>query len=205
MCLELTKLSKSFGAANILSDFSLRFPPSGTVALMGPSGCGKTTLLRLLLGLEQADSGEICNLPTKISMVFQEDRLLPEVSALGNLLAVFGKQQAPLAQSLLAAAGLSDAAHLLPRALSGGMRRRLSLIRALGFGGDLLLLDEPFAGLDDETRRAIYPLLEVPCNKAALTILITHDLDEAERLCDEIFFLDGAPLSIVSTQKRQAR
>ncbi|MCL2588053.1 MAG: ATP-binding cassette domain-containing protein [Oscillospiraceae bacterium] len=166
---------------------------------MSPSGSGKTTLTRIIAGLEKADSGcATCN-KKKISMVFQEDRLLPGVTALGNVMSVLGKgaEQKELAFSWLDKMGIKSASHLYPRELSGGMRRRLAIARAMAYGGDLMILDEPFAGLDDVTRQEIYPHIFDRDNKHRLHILVTHDRQEAETLADRLIVMRGPALEVV--------
>ncbi|MCL2588211.1 MAG: ATP-binding cassette domain-containing protein [Oscillospiraceae bacterium] len=200
--MQIKHLCKSFEGLVVLDRFSLTLPARGVVALMGPSGSGKTTLVHILAGLEPADSGQIVSDKQKLSMVFQEDRLLDGVSARGNILAVLerGRESEALANTWLARMGLEAAGHLLPRELSGGMRRRLALARAMAYGGDLMILDEPFAGLDEATRAEIYPyLFDRQEHPDRLTILVTHDREEAERLADQLIVMTGPPLSTETT------
>jgi len=179
----------------VLHDFTLELPDSGIVAFMGPSGYGKTTLLRLLAGLIEPDSGQVIADYKRLSYVFQEDRLLDGVTALGNILAVLDTKDEAFAMKWLENMGLEDSANLLPRELSGGMRRRLAIARAMAFGGDFILLDEPFAGLDDVTRERIYPhIFETTIPR--LTILVTHDRHEAEQIADRLIIMRGSPLTI---------
>ena len=187
-------LNKSFGDKKILENFSLELPDKGVVALMAPSGSGKTTLTRILIGLEKQDSGELMVTSDQISVVFQENRLLEGLTALENIKAVLKKNEDKLALLWLEKMGLKTAKDLLPRELSGGMQRRLAMARAMAYGGDLMILDEPFAGLDDDTRKNLYPrILE---EKDRLTLLITHDREEAEFLSDKLIIMDGPPLKI---------
>jgi len=195
ICFE--HVDKAFDDKIILRDFSLTLPKSGTVALMGTSGKGKTTLLRLIAGLIKADGGKITTEYERLTFVFQEDRLLGNVTAKGNIIAVLDPGQEALAQSWLERMGLRGEEHLLPAEMSGGMRRRLAIARAMAYGGDLVLLDEPFAGLDEATRTQIYP--HIFCRDPnRLTILVTHDKQEAERLADRVIVLEGSPLRIVA-------
>jgi NitT/TauT family transport system ATP-binding protein len=194
--ISFDNVSKAFGENIVLKDFSLLFPPRGIVSIMGPSGFGKTTLFRLLAGLEKPDSGTVTAQYSKLSMVFQEDRLLSGVSSLGNINAVLDKKDDDLAMMWLRRMGLSDCTDLLPNELSGGMRRRLSIARAMAFGGDFILLDEPFAGLDDETRERIYPYIFNKDEPNRLTIVITHDRQEAQFIADRLITMTGPPLTI---------
>ncbi len=173
--ISIRNLSKSFGGHRVLSGFSAEIPLCGVTALRGVSGAGKTTLFRLLLGLERPDAGEIRGMEgRKPAVVFQEDRLLPWADALAN--ASLGSDTVSAGQ-MLERLGLGGSLHLLPRELSGGMRRRVAIARALAYDGDILFLDEPFTGLDDENKRtAVEALL-----RARVPILvITHDDAEAK-------------------------
>ena len=197
MNIRFEHVDKAFSDKIVLRDFTLALPQRGTVALMGPSGYGKTTLLRLLAGLEKPDSGKVVAEYERLSVVFQEDRLLGGVTAKGNVLAVLNRDQESLAQTWLDRMGLGSEGHLFPGEMSGGMRRRLAIARAMAYGGDLMLLDEPFAGLDVATRERIYPHIFQE-NPERLTILVTHDKQEAERLADRLVVLEGMPLRIAA-------
>ena len=194
--IRITDLSKSFGGRPILDGLSLTLPDRGIVALRGPSGCGKTTLFRLIAGLEAPDAGRIEGVYGKrISIVFQEDRLLPWRTARENIALVSPDRGDidPLLESL----GLAGEGDKLPHELSGGMRRRIAVGRALHHAGDLYLLDEPFGGLDPDTKeRIMAPFLEL--GQEHLILLITHDEGEAERLADHILTVDGPPLHLLS-------
>lgn len=200
MALSLESLSKHYGDKSVLRDFSFNFPSQGVVAVMGPSGCGKTTLLRLIAGLEQPDSGEV-HLPkdTKLSMVFQEDRLLDTLTARENILVVMAghtPQNRARADYCLDRCGLLPEADRYPGQLSGGMRRRVALARAVAYGGNLLLLDEPFKGLDRALKQQVMDFVLEGGDHAALTLLVTHDREEAER-ADHVLQLVGPPLKII--------
>ena len=177
--LKIINASKQYGEHVVLSQFSAELPLAGVTVLRGPSGAGKTTLFRLLLGLEQPDAGEITGMHgKKPAVVFQEDRLLPWATALENVSLVSDTARAEAALSRL---GLCDNLCQLPRELSGGMRRRVALARALAYGGDLLFLDEPFTGLDEENKRiAARAILD----EQVPVFVITHDDLEAELFGD---------------------
>ncbi|MCE5188890.1 MAG: ATP-binding cassette domain-containing protein [Eubacteriales bacterium] len=175
--LQIRRLYKAYGGHVVFHDFSADIPLEGITVLRGASGAGKTTLFRLLLGLEQPDSGEISGMSgRKPAVVFQEDRLLPWRNALKNVSIVSSEKAAERALERL---GLGDSLHLLPRELSGGMRRRVALARALAYGGDILFLDEPFTGLDEENKRAA--AREILDSKLP-ALVITHEEDEARLL-----------------------
>lgn len=171
--LTVQHLTKSFDGVPVLTDFSCSFPETGIVRIIGPSGYGKTTLLRCIAGLEKPDGGEISGVPERIAYCFQEDRLLPWRTALGNLEAVLGRRRRDEARSWLARVGLAGAEEKYPNELSGGMRSRVAFARALAFDAPLLLLDEPFHALDSETRAKMEALLEEE-TKGRLVLLVTH-------------------------------
>lgn len=177
--IRIQNIHKSFGGNTVLSGVTAEIPLHGATVLRGVSGVGKTTLFRIMLGLEKPDAGEIFGLQgRKPAVVFQEDRLLPWASALEN--AALGSDTAR-AESALRTLGLADHLALLPRELSGGMKRRVAIARALAYQGDILFLDEPFTGLDEENKRiAANALLQarVPI------VVITHDNAEAELFGD---------------------
>lgn len=181
----INNISKSFGEKAVLSNFSESIPLGQTTVIMGESGCGKTTLINIIMGLEKADSGEILGVPDKISAVFQEDCLCEDFSAISNIKAVTGKKISKEdISSALQALGLSSNDLRIPvRELSGGMKRRVAIARALLAESDILIMDEPFKGLDFETRSAVikFILNSIDQNKKTL-IVITHSPKEAELL-----------------------
>lgn len=183
--ITLRNVSKCFGDKIALENFSAVFPAGETSVLMGVSGGGKTTLLRLILGLETPDGGGISGVPAKCAAVFQEDRLCPQLTALGNVLLAAGRKKEREARELLGRLGLAESINTPAADLSGGMRRRTALARALCSEYELLILDEPFKGLDDQTRRtAIETVREQTQGKTVL--LVTHDPTEAKAFGDKI-------------------
>ena len=180
--MKIQHLCKSFDGKMVLDHVSLTLESGGTACLMAPSGRGKTTLLRCIAGLETPDSGQITDLPERIAYVFQEDRLCDGFSAVDNIRLVTGKA---LGESEirrhLEELGLAGSLDQPVRELSGGMRRRVVISRAVCFGADLLLLDEPFKGLDDEARQqtADYILRH---RGAASILCVTHDREDAAAL-----------------------
>ena len=189
MELKVENLTKRYGGRTVLDgvSFALR---EGVTCLMAPSGAGKTTLLRLLLGLEKADGGRVTGLAgRRISAVFQEDRLLPGMDAEGNLRFVLGTAwDEGRAAALLGELGLAAVGEKPVRDYSGGMQRRLALARALLIPFDLLLLDEPFAGLDRDNRdRAANCVRRHGAGRTVLAV--THDERDAAALGAEILRL----------------
>jgi len=177
----------------VLDNFSQDIPKDGILCLYGPSGCGKTTLLRLIAELVTPTAGTITGLPKKPTLLFQEDRLLPHVSALENITAVLPKDRASEANLWLERVGLTQDAHLRPRQLSGGMRRRIALARALAYGGDFLLLDEPFTGLDKALTQRMADLIR---NTGTPSLVITHSKDEIALLGGRMLEVSGPPLQV---------
>ena len=178
--LELKEISLSFGGHAVLSNCSLHLAPGERIALMGPSGCGKTTLLRTALSLQQPDSGTVICRARKPAAVFQEPRLLPWLTALENINLVLSDtpDTLPAASSWLEHMELADSAGLYPAELSGGMQQRVSLARALSCEPDLLVLDEPFKGLDSALYDRILEVLKKALDGASL-LLATHREEEA--------------------------
>ena len=173
--IAIHKLCKAFDNKAVLRDFSCTMEDDCVTALMAPSGAGKTTLLRMLMGLETADSGEISGLSgRRISAVFQEDRLLENMNPVDNIRLTAPKLDRAVILREMAAMGLTDCENQPARELSGGMRRRVAILRALLCGADVIFLDEPFKGLDTELRGRIVKLVE-DFAKTKPVILITHD------------------------------
>lgn len=182
MDLVIAHVSKDYGRGPVLRDVSLTVRQGETVCLMGPSGLGKTTLLRCVAGLETPDAGAVTGVPRRLGYVFQEDRLCDGFSAVENVRLVTGK--AIIEDEIrrhLEELGLADSLDRPVRELSGGMRRRVAIARAVCFGADLLLLDEPFKGLDDAARRQTADYILRHRNGAAI-LCVTHDREDAAAL-----------------------
>ena len=180
--IELKNISFSYGEQLILNNFNLTVNGGECVQLYGVSGSGKTTVSRLILGLENADSGNVI-VPQKISTVFQEDRLLENIDVQKNIRLVLSKEQYSFSDSLLKEFGLYDIRKKKISTLSGGMKRRVALVRAIAYSGDALILDEPFNGLDIENKQIAANIIKrefIDKNKPVL--LITHIKEDAELL-----------------------
>ena len=183
--IELKNICKSYGdpPVAVLDNVNLKFP-EGITCIMGPSGVGKTTLIYTVAGLVVADSGKIVGRDgKKLSIVFQEDRLLDWESAITNVLFVSKSSRADFdrAKLLLERSGLADSIYKKASELSGGMRRRVCICRALIADYDLLILDEPFKGLDNEMRLEVMEMVK-EYSRGKIVICVTHDLDEVEFL-----------------------
>lgn len=181
--LDARGLYLSFEGQRVLNGLSLSVHAGERLALIGPSGCGKTSLLRVLAGLLRADAGSVDNRFASTTIMFQEARLVPWLTAEENVrLVIPGRAEhaREAARAALARVGIADAAEKTPEELSGGMRQLVSLARTLAFGGELLLLDEPFKALDPAAKaRAVRAVSDSGCGAL---ILVTHDMREAEAL-----------------------
>jgi lipooligosaccharide transport system ATP-binding protein len=220
--LHLAGVRKAYGGNEVVKGIDLELTPGECYGLLGPNGAGKTTTLRLALGLTDPDGGEITlldkpiprdgrNARLRLGVVPQTDNLDPDFTVEENLL-VYGRYFAlsdalieARIPSLLAFAGLEGRARSRIQALSGGMRRRLALARALVNDPALIFLDEPTTGLDPQARHLIWERLKQLLARGKTILLTTHFMDEAERLCDRIGVMDqgrliatGSPRELVA-------
>ncbi|MCL2620763.1 MAG: ATP-binding cassette domain-containing protein [Defluviitaleaceae bacterium] len=182
MAIQMTNIHKRFGDDVIFSGFDFAVGDKGKVAVMGESGRGKTTLINLICGIIQPDQGVITGVDAqKISVVFQEDRLLPYKSGLANLLFPLrqAKAHTQRAIDLMTQMGLGQDVYKKAALYSGGMKRRLALCRALLTDFDLIILDEPFKGLDVALKSQAMGIVKEQTKNKTL-ILITHDTTEAD-------------------------
>lgn len=190
-------INKSYGEKIVLKDFTALIEGGKTTALMAPSGAGKTTLMRLMTGLEKSDSGNISyqiggavnDIHVRLAVLFQEDRLLPWLNVYDNLAIVKGRDAGDDIITMLGSVGMSDEIYHMPDQLSGGMSHRVSMIRMFLYGGDIIVADEPFRGLDDATRDQVVDNLWIPNVANKTVMLITHDRELAERLATKIVLL----------------
>ena len=183
--MEVKNLCKAYGGRPVLENVSFT-AGVGVTALWGPSGVGKTTLLRILLGLEKPDSGELMGTAVRWSAVFQEDRLLEGLDAAGNLRFALGAAyDDSQAKALLEALGLGDVGEKKARDYSGGMKRRLALARALLAPCDALALDEPFTGLDAGNREAALTCI-LRAAKEKIVLLAAHEALALPARCGEV-------------------
>lgn len=188
MDIIIKDLHKSFGDNKVLNGINLTIPHGRITCLMGQSGTGKTTLLNIMLGFEKADSGEVLNLPEKKSTVFQENRLCEDFSVLTNIKMVNDKLTDNLVSRHLAAVGLDGCEKQKVKTLSGGMKRRVALVRAVLAEKDILFLDEPFKGLDEETKASVTDYL-AENTKGLTVVMITHQAEEAAALNADVVYL----------------
>ncbi len=198
--LDIKDIRKSFDNLEVMKEISLYLQEGEIVALFGPSGCGKTTLFRLIAGLEEPDSGQINLAPqTRLAYSFQEPRLLPWKTVDDN---IFFVQQNFLSDTeaediraeLLDYTQLTSFKNSYPAQLSGGMKQRLELLRALSIKPDLLLMDEPFKSLDYRLKIKLREmLLDIWLRDRFGMLLISHDPEEAVMLADRIYLISGRP------------
>ena len=205
--LHCQHLSKRFGDTLVVDDLSFELFPGECLGVIGPNGAGKTTTFRICLGLTAPDSGQVqvfgqpmpaqaLSIKSRLGVVSQFDSLDPDFTCAENLLVYgryFGMPRSAIEERigpLLEFAALSHKAHAKPGELSGGMKRRLSLARALINDPQLLLLDEPTTGLDPQARHLMWERLQQLLQQGKSILLTTHFMDEAERLCDRLLVLD---------------
>ncbi len=215
--ISLTMISKSFivnrALIPVIADLSLSVGFSEVVAIIGPSGVGKTTLLNIIAGEVAPQSGEICwdDCPSskdearpKSSMIFQDDTVFPWMRVIDNVAfsieskaATRKKDARRLAQRFLEELGLGDYAGFWPKDLSGGMKKRVELARALFSNPKLILLDEPFSMLDSITRSEVHNWFEAQISSRRLAaVLVTHDIREAISVSDRVLVMKGRPAKI---------
>jgi len=191
MAIKIEGLIKTFDEKIVLNGLDLIIEEGRTTCIMGPSGCGKTTLLMILMGLLPYDSGSIAGLEEKrMSAVFQEDRLCENFSPVSNVRLVCPPHVSKSDISIgLSAIGLGDSLSQPVRELSGGMRRRVAILRALMAEYDVLFMDEPLKGLDDKTKESVIRFVKQE-TKGKTVIMITHDETEAESFDAEKVILE---------------
>ena len=215
--IEIASLRREYasgqGSVVALDDVDLSIAPGEFVCIVGPSGCGKTTLLRILAGLIAPDAGDVLVNGTRVSgpgperaIVFQQPTLLPWANVLASV--AFGLQlrgvskveREEIARGLIKTVGLEGFEEHFPRQLSGGMQQRVGLARALAVNPSILLMDEPFAAVDAQTRRLLQDqLLRLHLDTQKTIVFVTHDIDEAVRLGDRVLVMSQRPGRIVES------
>ncbi len=188
---------------DVLRDVTLDLRRGEIVSIMGPSGAGKSTLLRCLAGIEQPSAGEVflegapvLRPSRRIGLLFQQSTLFPWMTVLEN--ALFGMEVADpaLAREALSRVGLKGFEGSFPSQISGGMAQRVGLVRALAAKPRILLMDEPFAALDSETRELAHDVLLREISSGLSVIAVTHDVDEAVKLADRLVVLSNRPATV---------
>jgi len=186
MDIVISGLSKRYGEKTVLKNFNAIIPEKKMTFIMGPSGCGKTTLINILMGLVEKDGGTITGVPLLKSAVFQEDRLIESFNAVSNVRLVCESRVKNKDIILhLEKIGLENNTSKPVIELSGGMKRRVAIVRAVLARSDIIFMDEPFKGLDDKTKeRTMQYVADYTKNKTV--IIVTHDKDEADFLGGDI-------------------
>ncbi|MDH7498021.1 MAG: ABC transporter ATP-binding protein [Syntrophomonadaceae bacterium] len=203
MKLALRHVYKRIEGLEVIRDLSLEVEEGRLACILGPSGAGKTTLLNLMAGITVPDSGEMEGFSGKrVSYLFQEPRLLKWKTVRGNLEFVLKDHMGPAERQrtidrYLQMVGLTEFQHYLPAKLSGGMRQRVALARAFAFPSDLLLMDEPFTGLDVQLKLSLMQaFIDLWLADRRTTFFVTHNIQEAVMLGEEIFVLSDRPASV---------
>ncbi len=207
IAVSVKNVSKNYGEVEALKNMSLDFPKGQLTSLLGPSGCGKTTLLKIIAGLLPASSGEVLVNGAKVTspgpdraFVFQDFALMPWASVIRNvafgleLRGVNKTERESVAQKYISDVGLKGFENSFPHELSGGMRQRVGLARALSVNADVLLMDEPFSAVDEQTRRKFQEdLLNLIKVEKKTFIFVTHSIEEAVYVSDQIAILLPRP------------
>ena len=208
MIVEVKGIGKTYdNGVEALRDVSIAFPQGQLTTLLGPSGCGKTTLLKIISGLIPRDAGEVFVKGKPVdgpgperALVFQDFALLPWADVLRNvafgleLRGVERKEREEVARRYIVEVGLKGFEHRYPAQLSGGMRQRVGLARALTVNADIILMDEPFSAVDEQTRRKFQEdLLDLLRHHQKTVIFVTHSIEEAAYLSDQIVLLSPRP------------
>lgn len=207
MDLKLKNISHSYGAVEVLKDISLDIPQGQIICLIGPSGCGKSTLLRFLGGLERPSSGEVLQIGNPppgslnpLTYVFQHFALLPWRTVEGNIRLVLEdhgisrREMDEIVTDVLDRTRLTDFRKALPKQLSGGMRQRVAISRALAVRPAVMLMDEPLSALDSQTRELLMDdLISLWTRQPFTSVYVTHNLNEAVRLGHRVVVLSRRP------------
>jgi lipooligosaccharide transport system ATP-binding protein len=219
--IEAVNLEKKYGDLHVVKGINFKMPRGKCFGFLGPNGAGKTTTIRMIMGLSPITAGSLTvlgySIPeageivrAKVGVVPQGDTLDPDFTVLENLLVYASYYDLPKAHSqarakeLLTMMELNERAHMKPGTLSGGMRRRLTIARALINDPELIILDEPTTGLDPQVRHLIWAKMRDLLKQGKSLLLTTHYMEEAERLCDELVIMDagdiikhGSPAAII--------
>ncbi len=199
---QVKNINKNYNELKVLEDISIDFPKNKTTCILGPSGCGKTTLLNIIAGITNEDSGEIFGFKEDISFVFQEDRLIKWKNVKDNMSFVLkskmDKEQIETTiDKYLKLVNLEEYKYYYPKDLSGGMRQKISILRAFAYPSKLLIMDEPFKSLDINSKQILIEFFkELRIIENRTCIIVTHDIEEALTLGDKIVILTEKPTTV---------
>ncbi|WEV54143.1 amino acid ABC transporter ATP-binding protein [Leuconostocaceae bacterium ESL0723] len=203
--LEIKSLTKSYGDNIIFQDLDLQVHQGEVLSIVGPSGIGKTTLLKIMTGIEPADSGDIFidgqlvnqegrDLQNKIGLIFQDFNLFPNYTVMGNITLapinvnkLSAAESQKEARSLLTTLGMADKADLYPYQLSGGQKQRVAIARALAMKPQIIAYDEPTSGLDEVSTGQVAEVIKTLKDQGVTQVVITHDQPFAEEISDRVF------------------
>lgn len=201
---KVIDICKSYADLKVLDNISIDFPENKVTCILGPSGCGKSTLLNIIGGILDEDSGQVIGFKdASISFVFQEDRLIKWKSVKDNLRFVLkGKMDKKAIEetidSYLKSVNLSEYKSYYPNSLSGGMKQRISILRAFIYPSEVLIMDEPFKSLDINNKRIVIDFFKkLQSMEKRTCIIVTHDIGEAMELADRIVILSDKPSRVV--------
>lgn len=194
--LEFHAVTKTFSGKTVLDNFSLSLKKGEVIAILGPSGCGKTTILNIAAGLVTLTHGRVTTHTNRFGYVFQEPRLIPWKTVLDNIHFVLGKGDATelneKAMKVLSKVGLNGVSHFYPKQLSGGMKQRVSIARALASDPELILMDEPFSALDVSLKKELQEdVARLIAEKEIGVLYVTHDAEEAARIADRVLLFSN--------------
>jgi len=203
MLISIKDLDKNYHGKPVFDKFNIEFESNQIACLLGPSGCGKTTLLNIISGLVKADSGEISGFNHhSISYLFQEPRLLPWKTVWDNIGFVLkeklqNRKVDKIIEEYVRLVGLWDYRHYYPNQLSGGMKQRVAIARAFAYPSEILLMDEPFKGLDPKLKSdLIKAFLDLWETDKRTVVFVTHEIDEAIAIGQSIYVLSERPACI---------
>jgi len=200
---SVKNIVKSYDSLRVLDNVSIDFTENKTTCILGPSGCGKTTLLNIIAGIIEKDSGEVLGIQNEdISFVFQEDRLIEWKNIRDNMAFILKKKMSKseiesTVDKFLKLVNLKEYKYYYPKSLSGGMRQRISILRAFAYPSKILIMDEPFKSLDINNKRIVMEFFkELKALENRTCIVVTHDIDEALDLGDRIILLSEKPSKV---------
>lgn len=202
--LKIHNLNKKFDDLIVFDNLSMEIPKNKISCVLGPSGCGKTTMLNLISGIQEPQSGQLDDFKTlTFSFIFQDARLLPWKSIQNNLDFVLKskysvEERKDIINKYLDIVELLDFKDYYPHRLSGGMKQRAAIARAFAFPADVLIMDEPFKGLDIKTKKTIIDKFIQLWNQDKRTVIfVTHDLEECLQVADKIFVFSKLPTKVI--------